>query len=78
VKDGEVVRMWVVYDHPSDYPDHFVARLHEADASGSRPTGSIVQSDDLAKLRDVLAFEMRLVCLTRDPTDDAKIMEVWL
>lgn len=62
------LRMWAVYDHPSDYPDKFVARLHEVDGNGSRPTASIIIADDLDRLRDMLAFEMHLVCLARAPS----------
>lgn len=78
MKDGECLRMWTVYDHPSDYPDKFVARLFEVDAAGPRPSASIIVCDDLARLRDMLAFELHLVCLMRNPEDDAKIVETWL
>lgn len=70
--------MWTVYDHPSDFPKDFVARLHVADTAGSRPTGQLLSSPDLETLRYVLCFELGLTCLARDPTDDKKILEVWL
>jgi hypothetical protein len=66
--------MWVVYDHPLDYPDKFVARLWV----GEQPTQSIIIANDLAMIRDTLCFEMHKVCLARNPEDDPKILEMWL
>jgi len=76
--ENRILRIWTVYDHPLDYPDKYVARLFETDANGSRPTESIIIADDLDMLRNTLCFEMHLTCLTRNPEDDAKIVEVWL
>lgn len=70
--------MWTVYDRPIDYPDKFVARRFDVDADGPRPSASIIVAADLKTLRDILAFELHLVCLARDPKDDPKIVEVWL
>jgi len=70
--------MWAVYDHPSDYPDKFVARRFDVDASGPKPSASVIIMDDLDKLRDVLAFELHLTCLTRNEGDDPVIVETWL
>lgn len=70
--------MWIVYDNPSDYPGKFVARRFDVDASGPKPSSSVIIAPDVDTLRDILAFELHLVCLTRDPSDDPKIMETWL
>ena len=70
--------MWTVYDHPIDYPDKFVARRFDVDKGGPKPSASIIIMDDLEKLREVLAYEMHLVCLSRSPEDDPKIVETWL
>jgi hypothetical protein len=70
--------IWTVFDRPSDYPDKYVARRFDVDANGPRATESIIIMDDLDKLREMLAFEMRLTCLDRLPQDDPKIVEVWL
>jgi hypothetical protein len=70
--------MWAVYDNPSDYPGKFVARRFDVDAAGPRPSMSIIIMDDLDKLREMLAFELHLTCLTRSPEDDPKIVETWL
>jgi hypothetical protein len=65
--------VWVVYDHPKDFPAHYVARLWE----GLNPTQSFVQSDKLEIVRAVLGVEMRLTCLPRHPNDDPSIIETW-
>jgi hypothetical protein len=70
--------MWTVYDNPRDYPGKYVARRFDVDASGPKPSASIIVMEDLDKLRDVLAFEMHLTCLTRDPDDEPQIVETWL
>ncbi|HKX40909.1 MAG TPA: hypothetical protein VJO99_07110 [Burkholderiaceae bacterium] len=69
--------MWVVYDHPLDWPSHFVGRLHEVHTSGaSVPTRQIVLSDTLDGVRRKLPFG--LTCIPRHPNDDPNIVEVWL
>lgn len=73
----DLLRIWTVYDHPTDYPNNYVARLHVADADGSRPTETLMICPDLDLLRGQL-LEMGLTCLTRSPEDDAVIVEVWL
>jgi hypothetical protein len=72
-----LLSMWVVYDHPTDYPTEYVARRHEVVAGGSRPTNEAMASRDLDMLRDELAGR-GLVMLQRMDGDDPKIMETWL
>lgn len=66
--------IWVVYDHPDDYPDNFVARCW----IGEEMTESVIVSTDLEKIRDVLELEMGLVKLMPMEGDDPKILETWL
>lgn len=68
------IRIWTVYDHPTDYPDKYVARLFE----GDQATASIIIADSLETLRMILCFEMGLARLARFAGDDAKIVETWL
>ena len=70
--------MWTVYDNPKDYPGKFVARRFEVDATGPKPTASIIVMDDLDALRDVLCYEMHLTCLCRNAEDEPQIVETWL
>jgi hypothetical protein len=70
--------IWTVYDHPLDYPDKFVARRFDVDASGPRPSASVIVASDLETLRNILAFEMHLTCLSRNEEDEPQIVESWL
>lgn len=65
--------IWVVYDHPTDLPDHFVARLWV----GEEPTPNLVMAKDLELVREAL-LDMGLTRLDRRPEDDPKILETWL
>lgn len=72
----ERLPMWVVYDHPSDRPDVYVARLW---LSLPQPLAlpMTLASKNLDALRDELAA-LGLAHLDRNPGDDPAIMEVWL
>jgi hypothetical protein len=73
------LRMWTVYERPSDYPENYVARMFEVDGTGPRATDSIIIAKSLEQLREMLEFEMHLaVCIDRSPTDDPVVVEVWL
>lgn len=65
--------IWVVYDHPTDWPDHFVARLWV----GERPTGDMLLAFDIEVIRQTLA-EKGLTRLDRMEGDDPNIAETWL
>lgn len=69
-----MINTWTVYKHPSDYPGKYVARLF----LGETPTASVVIADDLETIRDIMVRDFHLVCLTRLPADDPKIIETWL
>jgi len=62
---------WVVFDHPTDFPDIFIARLFHGEA----PTNAVIKGDTLADVRALIPHG--LVCLTRSPDDDPKIVECW-
>lgn len=64
--------IWTIYDHPSDYPDCFVAHLFMND----QPTNYRLKHATLDGLRAMLPPE--LVCLARSPGDDPVIVECWL
>ena len=69
---------WTIYDHPSDYPDVFIARKWIARRDGTvEATPSIVTSKDIMRLRAEM-MQMGLVKMMRSPGDDPKIMEVWI
>lgn len=68
--------VWTIYDHPKDYPEHIVARMHELHAEGTRPTDKVVALD-LETLRKTFKYA-GLICVPRQARDDKVIVEVWL
>lgn len=67
--------VWVVYDHPNDYPEGFVARMHVVIPSEG-PTMMKVEADTLKGVREQLP--PGLTRIPRDPNDDPKIVECWI
>ena len=74
-RDDKLLEMWVVYDHPKDYPDDYVARMHVV--PGPRATAVALKCRDLENLRGFLR-ERGKVCIARSPQDDPCIVETWL
>jgi hypothetical protein len=64
--------IWTVYDHPSDFPDLWVARRFTLD----QPTRDVRTSVTLDGLRALLP--PGLVCIARHPQDDPRIVECWI
>jgi hypothetical protein len=71
----------IIYDHPTDYPDHFVVRRHELQCGGGgkpEPTNDVWLTKTLPEARDTVLFQYpNLVRVPRHPKDDPKIIEVW-
>lgn len=75
---GEALSIWTVYDHPTDFPNYFVARRFEIRSGyGHGPTAEVIMDVDLERLRDALR-QRGLVCLARERDDDRVIVESWL
>lgn len=72
-----MLSIWTVYDHPGDYPGHYVARRFVTDANGSTATSEVMISTNLNEIRTTLESK-GLVRLLRSAEDDPTIMEVWL
>lgn len=68
-----LLKMWTIYDHPSDYPDCFVAREFVMD----KPTENLIATPDLETLRGHF-IEIGLTCLARSPEDNPSVVETWL
>ena len=66
--------MWVVTDHPKDFPHWYVARKW---IIGEGPTSECMMSEDLDEVQDFLA-DLGLVKLLPDPLDDPVIVAVWI
>lgn len=69
--------IWTIYDHPSDYPDKFVARKHTAKLGA---TDELLFADDLDSIREAVqaASPYVLGMMQRHPSDDPIIVECWL
>jgi hypothetical protein len=77
-QDKAVLSIWIIYDHPSDFPDSFVARRWEIRDEGV-PTAEVLRADHLWTLQRYLASR-GLVPLSHSilPEDDPVIVEVWI
>lgn len=76
---SDVLQMWTVYDHPTDYPHDFVARRWDVGGGGGGEpvkTDIVMTAKFLDDLRDMLP--PGLYCLPRLDDDDPKIVETWL
>jgi hypothetical protein len=74
--DRAALPMWVIYDHPADYPDAYVARKWLT-LPKQRPTNELLVATDLEVIRTEL--EARgLVCLARQDGDTPIIIETWI
>lgn len=75
-RNDDPLMLWVIYDHPLDFPDHFVLRVFTIDNSGVPGTGGTATFDTLAEAQD--AIPAGAYNIGREPTDDPVILEVWL
>jgi len=77
--DDRVLDMWAIYDHPNDFPNHFVARRWICRPPYGEETPDCVLADTLDALRAALLLKNPgLYRLPRQPDDDPAIVEVWL
>ena len=69
---------YVIYDHPTDYPDMFVIREWEIAKNGSIiPKQIVFKSFDVDVVRGYLRMR-GLINIGRYKNDDPKILEVWI
>lgn len=76
--DGVVMRHWVVYESPRDYPGQYIAREWLIRRGELEPvwTRNIRLAPTLDAVREMLPSG--LVCTQRRDGDDPTIVEVWL
>lgn len=69
-------QMWVIYERPRDYPEHYVARLFYITTAGilAEPTAHIADTLEDARLY-VPQWAVRL---PRYPNDEPQIVESWI
>lgn len=68
----EQLSTWVIYDHPNDYPHHFVVRQW----LDGTPSPVAAFFPDVESARDMVS--MGRTCIPRDPDDDPAIVECWI
>lgn len=68
--------MWVIYDHPSDYPSSFVVRRQWAGNGKVFADAKCFLCQSLEAARAVVPPGLH--CIARDPADDPVIVETWL
>jgi hypothetical protein len=74
---GLLLRWWVIYDHPSDYPDEFVAREWLQLRIGLVRTGDVRTAPSLDAVRELLPGDVSHR-FPADPEDDPCIVESWI
>ena len=74
MSDDRKLDCWTVYDHPSDYPNDWVARKFVVEAGVVSRTDDVLTSRALRRLHKKLPAGLHR--LNRHPQDDPKIVEV--
>ena len=69
--------MWKIYDHPSDFPDEFVAQRWVLGGEDPGPSEDRVTSHNLDLLRSEMAAR-GLIRRDRTEGDDPAVIEVWV
>ena len=68
--------VWTIYDHPADFPDTFIARLHISCKDGIMAAPEALVAD-LETLRAIM-HDAGLTCVCRQEGDPPVIVETWL
>jgi hypothetical protein len=75
-----ILVMWTVYDHPTDYPEWFVARKFEITRQGPVTGDSVILATTLTEARDMIYLmdPNASSCLPRYDNDHPNVVETWL
>ena len=69
------ISVWVVYDHPTDQPEDFIARRFD----NGKPTEVCIRHKVLSGVQVLLAMNYpNLRRYPRNPKDDLVIVEMWM
>ena len=68
--------MFTIYDHPTDWPDFYVARLWWT-LPEAKATDFTIMDRDLERIQTTIDA-LGMVRLDRSPEDDPKILETWI
>lgn len=74
------LRMVTIYDHPRDYPLHWVARAYTITAGAGPVAGELRLAGSLDEARDLVEELVPTAdtCLPRQAGEDPTIVETWL
>jgi hypothetical protein len=75
--DPKILYLYTVYDHPKDYPNHFVARRFEVSGDAAGATSDMQLFDSLEEVRKLFQ-SWGLFCLGRSRMDEPQIVETWV
>ncbi len=75
-EQGTRLVMYVIYDHPKDFPDKFIARRWEDNGGEPVPCNVVKVGETIEEVR--AALPAGLACFTRYPSDDPVIVETWM
>ena len=64
----------VVYEHPDDYPEYYVARVFNVD----KPTDTIMLKDKLSEIQDDIRANTDMMFMLRGVEDEPCIVGVWI
>lgn len=73
---SELMPLITVYDHPKDYPEHFIARIWHIGDGKVFPTDMVMIAETIEEIR--AGIPARFTRLNRDAHDDETIMETWI
>lgn len=79
MKDKKYLRIYVIYEKPTDFPNHFVCRGQYTDLETQQIStdNCALVSENADYLRKELVG-MGLTKIERHPNDDPVIMETWI
>ena len=70
-------RCWTIYEHPKDYPEHFVVREFTLSLEGPVPSKDVHLFPSLGAAREPL-LKSHFYRLGRMPADEPQIVETWI
>jgi len=71
-----ILEMWCIYDHPADYPNHYVLRRWLVGGGKLVPDEKCQLARTIGEARKLVPTG--LYCLGRLPGDDRCIAETWV
>ena len=75
IKRGALA-IWTIYNRPKDYPQGFIARLHEVAKGKNGPTDKTIDGG-LDEIRHAF-YRAGLTRMPRSADDEPQIVESWL